>query len=1531
MPDGSLIIVTKIDATGIASEIVQAEKDAVGKGKALGEAVGKAVSTATKNNVKLDNLIGTESLLNGLNAIGAAAKTAAVALGTTLVGAVGGAVKVGSDFYAAMSRVEAITGGTAEEMSYLSEKAREMGRTTVFSATECADAFKYMAVAGAGPEKMLESLNGIVNLAAGSGLELSRTAEIVADSLEAFGVAASDTDHFANVLAATTNVANVEIGQLGETLKYIAPVASALGFNIEDTSVALALMANQGIKAGQAGTTLRAGLTSMVNPSTKAKEALEKYGIELSNADGTMKSLAEIMEELRLKLGGLNQAEQAQAAATIFGTEAMSGFLAIINSTDEQLSDAVSAIEGADAAFNGLGAAAGMAKTATDNLQGDLGRLTGALEGIGIQIYDQLDEPMRAAVQSITDGMSTVSTALEKPEVQAAIQTIGDAIAGLIETIVGFVSEHLEGFLTTVARLIENFDKFGPVLAGVVTAFTLFKGALQVKAMIDAGQNIGLLGTVMGVLTGQITLATAAQALLNTVMMAAPYAIAAVVIGGLIAGVIALATHQNKLSDETQALVDRTRELAEAGRESARVFREQMDAIQEAKDAMAEESASVTDLLKQWAALNNISDKTEATMAAQASVMGELAELVPSLAGAYDKHTGALRITEQELAALIALEQERKVEELAKQELAAAAAMVESAQARKEQAEQAARDILVRKTALEELVTAYETTGVSASKFAELGVNGAAAAKKEIEELEAQLSKTGDAYTEHQSAVAGLAEATEVYEEASGVLSTSLQKQANAEKLLSEKQNERAQRIQDINDRTKEVVDATDAATEKVAAFQEEINKEAQAFENAQDAIDRQTDVLTILADRYEELSGKASLTREEQEELAGVTSMLASKIPAVADAIAETGSAAGISADEMRKYVSAQAAMDTGTEAQERLADVLLSVAKNSDELATARESLAAATAEQAAMEAQLLETDWTGRMEEQNALLKAQEELNNSTDELAKGVATLEANEADLQVQQQALGATILESQEAVNQAYSEGILVGDAYIERKKQLVELEKQLEKERADAAAEIGKSIQSAQDALIADMEKSYERYLSIATNGLSKLNTEGGISLREFQANLVANQKALAAWSENMKILEAAGASGAALSYLRELGPEQSRIIQELVDDLNKTGGEGLKEFEKTMAEGAEAAMDATTQQFEAGSTEAKAAAKAIVDEMVLGIKDNEELANALAELVRETSENALADEAMAAGLKDVGEKLPGIIAEGMTEKTDISDTLKTALSTAAADVATEIETLDFAANVGQPIVTDSAAGITDNAEETIQAAAKEAIANTSTDMGTQVTTEDFAQHGKQAIEDTAAGIATTTPDLTSAVKDSVSQAASTANMAVSMANFQGIGRNIPDGMANGVRSGTGVLVSAVQYMVSQALSAARAALDSHSPSRKFEDIGDDSVDGYLLPFENEAKRGVRTVADFMTSMAAGAAQRNMEIAGASGAVNTSSVVHEGDTILQLDNLTLEVAQLNDDQDIRELARRITAEIGGQFRAQRRLKGAFA
>lgn len=346
-----------------------------------------------------------------------------VVQGASLIGAsfgVAESVNSFQDFESMMSQVKAISGATGQAFDDLTAKAQEMGATTKFTATESAEAFNYMAMAGWKPQQMIDGISGIMSLAAASGEDLGTTSDIVTDAITAFGLTAGDAGHFADVLAQASANANTDVSMLGESFKYVAPVAGAMKYSIEDTSLALGLMASANVKGSMSGTALKTSIANMVKPTNDMAEAMDKYGISITDGEGNLKSLKGVIDNVRGSLGGLSRDEQTAVASTIFGKEAMAGMLAIVNASEEDYNKLSNAI------YNANDAAEDMADTMLDNLKGSFTLMQSAIEGTENAFGKRLSPYLRGIAGGITDMMPEITDGIN-----AVMDVVDDKIAGV--------------------------------------------------------------------------------------------------------------------------------------------------------------------------------------------------------------------------------------------------------------------------------------------------------------------------------------------------------------------------------------------------------------------------------------------------------------------------------------------------------------------------------------------------------------------------------------------------------------------------------------------------------------------------------------------------------------------------------------------------------------------------------------------------------------------------------------------------------------------------------------------------------------------------------------------------------------------------------------------------------------------------------------------------------------------------------------------------------------------------------------------
>lgn len=409
---------------------------------------------------------------------------------TTVIGGVGvAAVKTAADFDSAMSQVVAVSGATGKDFDALRNKAREMGAKTKFSATEAAEAMNYMAMAGWKTEDMLDGIEGVMNLAAASGEDLATTSDIVTDALTAFGLSAKDSGHFADILAAASSNANTNVSMMGETFKYCAPIAGALGFSAEDTAEAIGLMANAGIKSSQAGTALRTIMNNLAGDVKISGKAIGDVTIATTNADGSMRDLSDILADCRSAFGNLTESEKAQAAESLVGKNAMSGFLALMNAGQGDIDKLSSAIDNCD------GSAEKMAMTMQDNLAGQLTILKSQLQELAISFGDIL---------------------------MPAIRSIVSKLQGFVDKLNGMD----EGTKRTIVTIVLLVASIGPLLVIIGTAISkigvamqgfvkLANGISKLKIAIQGGTGVlGKLGAALGGISAPVLAVVAVIAVL---------------------------------------------------------------------------------------------------------------------------------------------------------------------------------------------------------------------------------------------------------------------------------------------------------------------------------------------------------------------------------------------------------------------------------------------------------------------------------------------------------------------------------------------------------------------------------------------------------------------------------------------------------------------------------------------------------------------------------------------------------------------------------------------------------------------------------------------------------------------------------------------------------------------------------------------------------------------------------------------------------------------------------------------------------
>ena len=444
---GSAVGYLDLDISGFLAGLRNADEAAGKSSKTIAAKIGGHLSSAGESLTKAGS-----ALTKGIT--------------VPIAGAGAAIIKMSSNFESAMSRVQAISGASGNDLTALTDKAKELGSTTAWSASEVADGMTEMAKAGWTTSQIIDGMSGVLNAASASGENLASVSTIVADAITGFGLEAKDAAKLADLLTYAANAGTIDITDLGESFKYIAPVANAMGLSIEEVTAALSAMSTAGIKGSQAGTSLKNLLTNLVNPVGQAKDAINELGISAINSDGSMKSMNEIVGELRKSLGGLTDSEKAMYASMLAGKEGMSGLLALLNLTEEEYNALSESME------NCNGVAEKTANTMLNNLSGQMTILKSALEGLAIQFGEVILPHLKnfvAWVQNLVQKFSELSPKQKEQIVKWA------AIAAAIGPVLLITGK----IISAIGGIVTAFSKVPGVLKIVKTDFGLLKAALS--------------------------------------------------------------------------------------------------------------------------------------------------------------------------------------------------------------------------------------------------------------------------------------------------------------------------------------------------------------------------------------------------------------------------------------------------------------------------------------------------------------------------------------------------------------------------------------------------------------------------------------------------------------------------------------------------------------------------------------------------------------------------------------------------------------------------------------------------------------------------------------------------------------------------------------------------------------------------------------------------------------------------------------------------------------------------------------------
>lgn len=550
---------TRLELANLKSQQDNAGKSAENLGKTAKE-TGEDFKGA-KSDIKTyeDAVSGLNSAIddvnNDLKGIVSAAAGAVAAVGTAAVGAVSAATEVGAGFEQSMSKVKAISGATGDDLAALEQAAKNMGATTSKTASESADALSYMALAGWKTEEMLSGLEPILRASEAGEMDLATCSDLVTDSMSAMGVSVNDLSHYLDVVAAAQSNSNTSMQQLLEAFVECGGSAHNFGLNVEDLSTVLGVMANRGIKGSEAGTALNSIFVNMLGSTKRTAEAMDTLGLSLYDQNGKMKDMTEVLKEMGGALATATDEQRNNLEAMLGGKTQITALQAMVNGLNGEY-DALS-----ETLYNCDGALLNTAKTMQDNLTGKVTEMQSALEGLGIDVYDYLEEPLKSAVQAATKEIGNLSESVKNGQLAETIERLAEQFGKLIEKTAKFAADKgIPALINSLDWISQNGDKIVALIEGMGAAWAAWKIATMVTHVMS------LVKAIKDFKVAQEA-ATAAQIAANQAAMANVYAMVAAAVAGLTIALGKLAAahidaraealaERNALDDTTQAMLD---------------------------------------------------------------------------------------------------------------------------------------------------------------------------------------------------------------------------------------------------------------------------------------------------------------------------------------------------------------------------------------------------------------------------------------------------------------------------------------------------------------------------------------------------------------------------------------------------------------------------------------------------------------------------------------------------------------------------------------------------------------------------------------------------------------------------------------------------------------------------------------------------------------------------------------------------------------------------------------------------------------
>lgn len=551
------------------------------------------------------------------------------------------AVEAGESFEASMSQVAATMGMTTEEVdsgsaSYtlLSDAAKECGKSTMFSASEAAEALNYLALAGYDAEKSAETLPKVLNLAAAGSLDLAYASDLVTDSMAALGLETDQLDNYIDEMAKTSQKSNTSVSQLGEATLVCAGTVSLAGQSLETMNTELGVLANNGIKGAEGGTHLRNVILALTSPTDKAALALDDLGVAIYDDTGNMRDLNDIMVDLNSAMSEMSSDEKTSYISRIFNKTDIASVNALLKGTGDEYDNLNTEIK------NCSGAASDMADTLNNNLKGKVTILQSALEGLGISAYEIFDDEMKTSVESATDAVGRLQKSMDSGDLGVSMRKFSQSLSELVDGAVDFGEDALPTVIDGLTWIMDNSEMITVGITGI-TAATIYHS--KVAPMIE---------TVTGAWNTYKTAnegATVSQWLLNAAMDANPAGILVTAIVGLTAALVTYAAITKDNGIAISETAQKTKELVQAAKELNETYAQSTEERKASRASMETEAATCSKLADELSGLQSKTNLTAEEQARQKAIVDQLNTAMPELNLAIDEQTGKLNMSTKEL------------------------------------------------------------------------------------------------------------------------------------------------------------------------------------------------------------------------------------------------------------------------------------------------------------------------------------------------------------------------------------------------------------------------------------------------------------------------------------------------------------------------------------------------------------------------------------------------------------------------------------------------------------------------------------------------------------------------------------------------------------------------------------------------------------------------------------------------------------------------------------------------------------------